>query len=296
MNIVIFGGKGFIGTVLTQKAEESGHTVRVFDLTTEDIRNPGTFVDELRAAKPDVVINLAAILGTMKQAPSIQDLFETNVMGNLKVLRASYDAGVRNYVFVSSMTVHGENKIGDHRERLSPFNPKHGYSASKAAAEFSMMQFLKEAPEVKIVTVRPTMVLGAGTYLPHAPIEFIKTVLAGKDIELFGEGKHEREWVWLHDVATGILKAVEYGVSAQPGYSPFFLSAARIAMGDLAARIAQKLGGKVTFVPSTAQAFTLTSNYAESQSLLGWHPQETMDSMIDRLITILRDQTNKQSS
>jgi len=287
MKIVIFGGKGFIGKALEKKARGL-YKVAVFDLSKEDIRNPKTFERLLISEKPDVVINLAAILGTMKEAPSIQELFETNVMGNLNVLKTSYDVGVRNFVFASSMTVHGENKIGDHRTRFSSFNPKHGYSASKAAAEFSMIQFLKEAPEMKIVTVRPTMVLGKGTYLPHAPIEFIKTVLAGEDIEIYGEGSHEREWIWIDDVAEGILKSVEYAVEAEPGYYPFFLSSARISMRDLAEMVAKKLGGKVVFTPSTKQAFTLTSDYSESQKLLKWHPKDDIDTMVEKLITVFK--------
>jgi len=287
MNIVIFGGRGFIGKTLQKKAEELGHEIEVFDLTEEDVRDPKTFEKRLKEKKADAVINLAAILGTMNEAPSIQELFETNVMGNLKTLRAAYNVGVRNYVFTSSMTVHGENKIGEPQTRFSPFNPKHGYSASKASAEFSMMQFLKEAPEMKIVTVRPTMVLGEGTYLPHAPIEFIKTILEGKNIEIYGEGTHEREWIWIDDVAEGIIKAVDYTVSADAGYYPFFLSSVRISMRDLAERIANKLGGKVKFVPSTKQAFTLTSDFSESQKLLNWSPKDDIDSMIDKLINIL---------
>lgn len=288
MKIVIFGGNGFIGKALQEKARKF-HEVAVFDLTEEDVRNPGTFKDRLRVEKADVVINLAAILGTMEKAPSIQELFETNVIGNLKVLSASYDVGVRNYIFTSSMTVHGENEIGNHQTRFSTFNPKHGYSASKASAEFSMMQFLKEAPEMKIVTVRPTMVLGKGTYLPHAPIEFIKTVLAGGNIEIYGNGSHEREWVWIDDVVEGILRAVDFGAATKPGYFPFFLSASRISMRDLAEKIANKLGGKVVFTPSTTQAFTLTSDFSESQSLLKWFPKNNIDNIIEKLITIFRN-------
>ena len=287
MKLVIFGGNGFIGKALQEKAR-GVHEVVVFSHSTGDVQRSETYAPQLVALKPDVVINLAALLGTMKEFPSIQSLFETNVMGNLKVLRASYDAGVRNYIFASSMTVHGENKVGEHQKRFSLFNPKHGYAASKAAAELSMMQFLKEAPEIKIVAVRPTMVLDKNTSLPHAPIEFIKTILARKDIEIYGEGRHEREWIWIDDVVEGILKAVDYGVTAKPGYFPFFLSASRIAMRDLAEKIAHKLGGKVVFTPSTAQAFTLTSDMPESQTLLKWFPKNNLDDIIDKLISILR--------
>ncbi|MEK7464439.1 MAG: NAD(P)-dependent oxidoreductase [Patescibacteria group bacterium] len=285
MKIVIFGGQGFIGKALQEKAKGT-HDVVIFDLTKEDVRNTETFTRGLGIEKPDVVINLAAILGTMKEAPGIQDLFETNVMGNLKVLKAAHEAGVKNYIFTSSMTVHGENKIGEHQTQFSNFSPKHGYSASKASAEFSMMQFIKEAPEMKIVTVRPTMVLGKNTYLPHAPIEFIKTALAHKDIEIYGEGRHEREWIWIDDVAEGILKAVEYGTVAEPGYYPFFLSSNRISMRDLATKVASRLESKVVFTPSTTQAFTLTSNFSESQKLLKWFPKNNIDDIIEKLVNI----------
>jgi UDP-glucuronate 4-epimerase len=209
-------------------------------------------------------------------------------MGNLKVLYAARDAGIKNYIFTSSITVHGGNDVGKHQTRLSSFNPKHGYSASKAAAEFSMMQFLKEAPDMKIVTVRPTMVLGKGTYMPHAPSEFIKTILSGKDIEIYGEGLHEREWIWVDDVAEGLLKACEFAEVAKPGYYPFFLSGNRISMRDLAEKVVAKLGGKVVFTPSTIQAFTLTSDGSESQEMLKWAPKHTMDMMLDELIEILK--------
>lgn len=287
MKLAIFGGNGFIGKAL-QKYAQHGNEIQVFDIPNENVNFPDTFVQKLKEFRPDVVVNLVGILGGIKDSPSIYDLLHINVMGNLEVLRASNEAGVKQYIFISSLSAHGENKIGLHQNRYSTFNPKHGYAASKASAEFSMMQFLKEAPEMKIIAVRPSNVLGEGTLLPHAPIEFIKTILEGRPIEIYGEGLHEREWIWVDDVAEGILKAIEYGNSAKPGYHPFFLSAARISMRDLAEKIASKLGGKVIYTPSTSQAFTLTSEFQESQSLLGWSPRYTIDDMIEMLISSLK--------
>jgi UDP-glucuronate 4-epimerase len=289
MKVFIFGGKGFIGKVLEHRAGQL-HEVAVLDLNDVDIRNPNTYTDQLVREKPDVVINLGAVLGTMKHSPTTCELFETNVIGNLNVLYATRAAGVKNYVFTSSMTVHGGNDIGKHQTRFSPFGPKHGYSFSKAAAEYSMMQFAKESPEMKIVTVRPTMVLGKGTYLPHAPIEFIKAIYSGQDIELYGEGRHEREWVWIDDVADGIIKASEFALKSQPGYQPFFLGGNRISMRDLADKVATRLRGKVRITPSTSQAFTLTADPSDSQKMLGWEPRFDMDRMIELLVDILGDE------
>ncbi len=284
MKIAIFGGNGFIGRALEKKAREESYEISIFDLPKYDVEHPETFTVELAAEKPDAVINLAGIFGGVKESPPVRKLFEINVMGNLNVLKAAYDAGARIYIFLSSMGAHGENKLGEHQKRFSLFNPQSGYQASKAAAEYSMQQFLREAPDMRIVALRATMVLDKGTQLQHAPIDFIKTILAGKDIEIYGEGRHEREWIWVDDVADGILRAIEYGARANSGYYPFFLSSGRISMRDLAEKIVSKMGGKVVFTPSTKQAFTLTSDMEESQSALGWVPKYDMDMMIDKLI------------
>ncbi len=263
------------------------HNVIIFDLPESDIRNPETFKKNLSAVKADAVINLAAILGGVKNSASVSDFFEVNVMGNLKLLKTAYEVGVKNYIFLSSLSVYGENKIGEHRTPSSPFNPKHSYGASKAAAEFSTMQFIKETPDMKIVTLRPTMVLGENTVISHAPIEFIKAILSGKNIEIYGEGRHEREWLWINDMALGIVKALEYCLKAGPGHYPFILSGNRTAMRDLAEKIVSKLGGKVVLVPSTNQAFTLTSDVSETEKILNWSPQNNLDDIINKLSGLL---------
>src|SRR5437762_1484396 len=102
MKIIIFGGQGFIGEVLTQTVKKAGHRVLVWGLPEVDIRDPQTFAKRLTDERPDAIINLVAILGTMKQSPSIQELYETNVLGNLNVMKAAQQAGVKNYIFASS--------------------------------------------------------------------------------------------------------------------------------------------------------------------------------------------------
>lgn len=288
MKIIIFGGNGFIGRVLQEKVKRHGHEFSVLDLPKEDILKPETFADKIKSSSAGAIINMAAVLGGAKDAPSVQKMFEVNTMGNLKLLEVARLAGVKNYIFISSPTVHGENAIGSHQEISSPFNPKHGYGASKAAAELSMKQFAKENPEMKIVAVRPTMVLGQNTKLPHAPIDFIMTVISGEPIEIYGAGHHEREWIWVDDVAEGVTRSIEYCAAMKPGYYPLFLSGNRIAMRDLAEKVASKLGGKVVFAPSTRQSFTLTTNYEESQKILNWQPKNSIDDIIEKLIAVIK--------
>src|SRR5262249_38581980 len=157
----------------------------------------------------------------------------------------------------SSITVHGHNPVGAPCRLDSPFNPQHAYGASKAAAEYSLMQYAKLG--MTMVALRPTLILG-DTPVNHAPIDFIQTLLAGGQIEIFGAGAHEREWLWIDDAAEGFARAVDYCGDAAPGYHPFFLGGRRITMRDLAWRCAEHLGRgpqSVRFADSREQAFTL---------------------------------------
>lgn len=283
MKILIVGGKGFIGTQL-KEALASSHEVVIGDLPELDILRPETIAQALTNEKPDVVINLAAILGGMN-AKDIHGIFAVNFFGNLNLVEACKNAGVQHVIFSSSLTVYGGN---DHDRPVTidtPFNPRHAYGASKAASEFALREYAKQG--MTIIALRPTIILG-DTKIDHAPIDFIKTVLAGNPIEIFGTGDHEREWIWISDAVQGFVNAVEKMASLKPGYHAYILSGNRIKMKDLAEKVAKRLGGRVNYVSSEARAFTLTANAEDSNRKLGWRASVAVDDMIEKLIPIIQ--------
>jgi nucleoside-diphosphate-sugar epimerase len=287
VRIVIAGGRGFIGRGLTARLR-GDHTLAVWDFPEVNLLDSASFADALERFKPDLVVNLAAVLGGV-QSKNVRQIFETNFGGNLNLVEQCVAHGVRRYVFASSLTVHGSNPLAEPCTLASPFNPKHAYGASKAAAEFSLIQYAKHFG-MAVVALRPTLVLG-DTAVSHAPIDFIRTLLAGGRIELYGSGTHEREWLWIDDAVAGFIGAVDFCAQAEGGYYPFFLGGQRIAMRDLAFRCAAHLGKgpeSVQFVDSREQAFSLTCDLTESERILGWKPHCDLDGMIGNLIQILK--------
>lgn len=277
MRIAIFGARGFIARAFIQSAPKE-HELFLFSRPEADIRNPETFSQKLKDIRPDVVVNLSGKLGTLLSKVPVRDMFETNTMGSLNIAYTSHEAGARSYVFASSTTVHGENKIGEHRGRFSSFAPKHAYGASKAAAELGLLEFSKEM-KMTVVALRPCQVIGEGVM--SSPLEFVRDVLQGKDIQLLGEGLHEREYVSVKDTADGMWKAVEWSMTADKEYHPFFLTGNRISMRDLAEKVVKKFGGKVVYTPTTKQAFSLTTDPVDSRRLLGWEVLDDLDAILD---------------
>lgn len=284
MNIVVVGGRGFIGRPLVEKLKQN-HEVETWDLPDVDIRFPDSFSERLKNIRPDAVIHLAGLLGNVS-SDNVREIFETNFGGTLNVLEACRRAGVKKFVFASSLTVHGSNDPKSPNTLNSPFRPIHAYGASKAAGEFALQEYARRFG-MSAVALRPTIVLG-DTPTPNAAVEFIRSLLRGEDIVIYGTGEHEREWIWIDDVAEGFCRALEFCMNAAPGYYPFFLSGNRIAMRDLAQMCTRRLGGKIKFVESTAKTFTLTCDIQESNARLGWSPTIDLDAIIERLIVIER--------
>jgi nucleoside-diphosphate-sugar epimerase len=287
VKIVIAGGKGFIGRRLVSRLL-ADHTVAVWDIPEVNLLDSGSFSDELERLKPDLIVNLAAVLGGV-QSHNVGEIFATNFCGNLHLVEQCAVHGVKRYLFASSLTVHGSNPVEEPCTLDAPFNPRHAYGASKAAAEYSLMQYAKHFGMV-VVALRPTLILG-DTPVNHAPIDFIQTLLADRQIELFGTGTHEREWLWIDDAVDGFSRAVGFCGRAAQGYHPFFLGGSRVTMRDLAFKCAAHLGKgpeSVRIVASREQAFTLTCDPRESERVLGWKPRVELEAMIQSLIEIVR--------
>ncbi len=279
MRIAIFGGRGFIGKEFVKMAPKS-HELFLFNRPEADITKPETYSKKLKDLRPDVVVNLSALIGTLTSSVPVREMFATNTMGSLNLAYVAHDAGAKSYIYTSSTVVHGENKKGEHHGRFDSFAPKHPYSASKAAAEYALKQFSNEQKDMAIVTLRPPMVIGEGVGVPLPPIEFVRDILQGKEIQIFGDGLHEREYVSVADTARGIWKAIDWSVGAEKSYHPFFLSGNRISMRDLAEKVVKKFGGKVSYVPKTVQTFSLTTDPTDSKRLFAWESQDDLDVIL----------------
>lgn len=111
MKVLVFGGNGFLGSYLTEALLESGHAVTVADLHN-DPPTPAGFVScdildrrqvlEAIAPGTEVVYNLAGFANLDRAVEAPHETLQLNVMGNLHVLQACVDRGVRRFVYASS--------------------------------------------------------------------------------------------------------------------------------------------------------------------------------------------------
>ncbi len=152
--------------------------------------------DEL-ASEVDVIVHFAAEshVDNSIEGPSV--FLETNVMGTQSLLEAAKRHKHERFFQVSTDEVYGDRMEGSFNEmdKLTPSNP---YSASKAAAEMLCLAY-KRTYGTPVLISRCSNNYGTHQYeekfIPH----FIKKLLNGEKVPLYGDGLHVRDWLHVTD-------------------------------------------------------------------------------------------------
>jgi UDP-glucose 4-epimerase len=166
---LVTGASGFVGRHLTPILEGEGWTVRRA-LRTPTLTPNDVFIESIGSTTDwkdllvgvDAVVHLAARVHHQNDEHAIELYRDVNIEGTLHLARCAANAGVRQFVFVSSVLVHG--RTNDGRAPFSESNiltPSGVYGISKAAAE-SGLKSLAQDCDMSVTVIRPPLVYGAG--------------------------------------------------------------------------------------------------------------------------------------
>ena len=209
--LLVTGGSGYFGTVLTEQARAAGHQVRIFDVNPPGDTDPSVEFfqgdvrdrDALRIACDGV----DAILHNVAQVPLARDralFWSVNVVGTANVLLAARDASVAKIVHTSSSAVFGIPESNPVDED-SPCRPLEDYGRAKLEAELLCHQAVRTGADVTIV--RPRTILGHGR-LGIMAILF-ELVAEGAPVFVLGSGDNRYQLVHAADLADACLRAAQ---------------------------------------------------------------------------------------
>ena len=224
MNILVTGGAGFIGSHLVDRLIEDGHSVAIVDVLATgkrthvnpeaalyeiDIRSPA-LAAAFEAARPEAVFHVAAHASVSESVRDPMYDAEVNVLGTLNVLQQCAAYGVGRIVFSSTGgALYGEPERlpADEEHPVRPLSP---YGASKAAAEAYVQTFCA------LSNIRYTILRYGNVYGPRQDpfgeagvvAIFAKAMMEGQRPTIFGDGSHERDYVYVDDVAQANVVAL----------------------------------------------------------------------------------------
>jgi len=171
LTIAVTGADGFIGRSVCAELERRGHRVRrITRASGPPTQGDCRIVPDLAAAEglerilegTDAVVHLAARAHVVRETERDPDAaFErANVGATERLATAALRAGLRRFVFVSSIGVNGNSTSGTPFTELDRPTPAEPYARSKLRAEQALRAAVRSALE--LVVVRPSMVYGAG--------------------------------------------------------------------------------------------------------------------------------------
>lgn len=229
-HILITGGAGYIGSLLTSELLRLGHRVTALDsllfggeAIVPFLHHPNfhfvkTDVTELRAVKdalkdgwqkPDAVIHLAAIVGFPAcQAVGKQVAWKYNVDSTKMVYEQATDLGVERFVFASTYSNYGLSADGKPVTEESPLNPQSLYAETKIAAEeFLLGQ--KDSPTAPLLFRFATLYgLSPRTRFDLIVNQFVLEAFTKRVLVIYQRG-YSRSFVHIRDVARGVIMGLE---------------------------------------------------------------------------------------
>ncbi len=249
--VLVTGATGFVGSALCGQLRAVGHTViaavrRSPRLPDEvAIGEMSSFVNWRSVlAGCDTVIHLAArvhIMNDTAQDPLV--LYRaTNTEATLNLARQATQAGVKRFVFISTIKVNGEGRDTAYRETDVPA-PEDAYAISKWEAEQGLQQIARETG-LEVVILRPPLVYGPGVKANF--LRLMKTIQRGWPLPL-GAIRNRRSLLYLGNFADAIRVCVEHPAAA--GQIFLLDDGQAVSTPELIRAVARAMGRPVRLLP-----------------------------------------------
>ena len=294
MRVLVTGGCGYVGSVLTQTLCEDGHDVVVVDdewfgnhikdsipgtFIKEDVRN----IDAIDLAGIDTIFHMANIANDPGVELNETLSWEVNVLATQQLLDKARRAGVGQFVYASSGSVYGVKDEPNVTEDLLLF-PISAYNKTKMVAERVCMSY---SADMQIHNIRPATVCGVSPRMRFdvSVNMFVKQAVLEEKMTVFG-GDQVRPNIHINDLV-GVYQHFLANPELPSGaYNAGFEN---ISIMEIAERIQTLTGAEIIRTPSNDPR-----SYRQDSSKLvstGFKPKKTVDDAIQDVAAALTSGT-----
>jgi nucleoside-diphosphate-sugar epimerase len=222
MNVLVTGGAGYIGSVLTTMLLEKGYKVKCLDrffFGEETLRevssNPNLELikDDIRWFDPEVLEDVDAVLdlASLSNDPSGEldpsKTYDINYLGRVRVAKLSKEYSVKRYVLASTCSVYGFQE--DILNEDSPTNPLTTYAKSNVLAEKDVLSLADD--KFAATALRQATVYGLSPRMRFdlAINGMILGIYKNKKIPVMRDGKQWRPFVHVKDTSKAFMTVLE---------------------------------------------------------------------------------------
>lgn len=246
----------------------------------------------------DAVVHTAARVHVMRDESEnpLEEFRAANVAATLNLARQATAAGVRRFIFISSVGVNGAQTQEAAFSELDPANPRTPYAISKYEAEQGLREIARQTG-LEVVIVRPPLVYG-----PNAPGNFgalVRAVASGWPLPL-GAVRNRRSLVGVDNLVDFVNTCLHHPLAANEAFlvaddedlsTPVLVSRLAHLMRRPARLVPAplwllRMGGAVLGRGDAVQGLcgSLCVDSGKARRLLGWRPPLTLDEGLRRAV------------
>lgn len=228
---------------------------------------------------------------------------QTNIVGTFNLLNTAYHTWMSGpnaikenfqnarFLHVSTDEVYGTlGKTGLFTE-LTPYAPNSPYSASKAASDFIVRSYF-HTYGMPVVTTNCSNNYGAYQHKEKLIPTIIRNAISGNPIPIYGDGKNVRDWLYVKDHCTGILKVLEkgklgetYNIGGKNERENIYIAQKICDILDELAPQKTSYHAQITYVKDRpGHDFRYAIDASKIESELGWKAEENFESGIRKTV------------
>jgi dTDP-glucose 4,6-dehydratase len=302
-SILVSGGAGFIGSNFVHYVSSKHDECRivVLDALTyagnlENLSGllDGGRVEFIKGSVSDAavvkdamggceaVFNFAAETHVDRSIQEAGTFIDTDVHGTYTMLRMAHELGVKKFVQISTDEVYGSS-AGERFTESSPLRPGNPYSASKCGGDLMCHAFVNTF-RLPVVVTRSSNNFGPYQHVEKFMPLFITNTLEGRPLPLYGDGRHERDWLFVEDNCAA-LEVV--ALKGEPGEVYNIAAGESRPNIEVAELILEFLGApksRIVFIEDRKGHDRAYVMDASKTFKLGWRPAHDFRSALERTV------------
>ena len=295
---LVTGGYGFIGNQLAELLSNEFSEVRILDnlsnvarvvrlpnvhLIEGDIRDAETTFKALRDV--DIVFHTAARVDVVASTREPFVDLENNILGTLSVCEAARKNDVSKIIYSSSAAVYGNADVFPIDE-MQPIQPISQYAASKYSGELYLAAY-HSLYGIDTISLRYFNVYGPYQRPENAYSgvisKFFYDARSNAKIEIFGDGKQTRDFVYVKDIVRANLLAAK---SKASGAAINIGSGVETSINDLAIKIKEMVPSNVRIEHVTPRVGDGRRSFADislAKKLINYEPETKIADGLEKL-------------
>ena len=330
-SVLMTGAAGFIGHAISMRLLERGDAVlgvdnlnhsydihlkqarlerltRMprFQFSQVDISDRQKVPALFKSFRPEITVNLAAQGGVRRSAVDPNLFLDSNLQGFLNILEGSRGAEVKHFVYASSGAVYGANRKLPFSTSDPVDHPLSLYAATKRANELIAHSY-SHLYRIPTTGLRLFTVYGPWGRPDMAVFQFTRAIFDEMPIDLFNDGKHRRDFIYIDDIVEGFIRAIDRPATpdmawdskvpaADSSDAPYRIynlgNNAPVWLEEVIRCLEAAIGKKATVRLAAGQAGDVLESHADMscfQNVFGFSPRTSIQQGLSQFVSWYRD-------